>query len=254
MTILAIGGEDHDFGNVGGMTVDTATTAARNTTRARCSLRVEPSPVTNGIQIPFKQTSSNFWCGAQWYCVSLPGLASLNNCEYITFLDGATKRLFLSVVNGATLNSAAYYQLVKRNAAGTNTVLQVSGTLPAGLTFQKIDVYVNYAVSGQVKVYVNGVEIINYSGDVTTDSATSLSQVKLGGIGTAASTYNYWSELIVNTNDTRSLNLVTLPPAANGNTFQWSNSYASVDETTINDTDLCATANANDVMQATVTS
>jgi hypothetical protein len=86
----------------------------------------------------------------------------------------------------------------------------------------KIDVYINYAVSGQFTVYYNNVVIATYSGDVTTDSQTSLSFVDFGVAGSTNTGGNNvqtaWSEIIVATQDTRNMSLVTQVASAPGNT------------------------------------
>jgi hypothetical protein len=256
MTILFAGGEDVDFTKVGTVTVDTATTAARDTVLTRCSMKVLSGTITDCIQGALVAPTTSFWFTARSYFATFSGSNAITSNNFIVFQDGISRRLHLSVV-ASSYAAGAFYQLIKVDNSGTRTVLQTSSILPTALTKQKFDFFVNYAVSGQVIVYLDGTEIINYSGDVTTNSATTISHFDLGQLVSASGaggTATFWTEVIASTLDTRSLRLVTMPPAANGNTFAWTNSYASIDEITMDDADLCASAAANDILETTVTS
>jgi hypothetical protein len=149
--------------------------------------------------------------------------------------------------------SGGVYQLVKRNAAASVTTLVTSAIGVTATTQQKLDVHVTYAVSGGIDIYLDGSLIISYSGDVTTNSATTLSGFILGTTGVASVVTSFWSEVICASADTRAFNLVTLAPAANGNTYNWdTGSYANVNETTLDDTGLITSATAGQLAQFTV--
>jgi hypothetical protein len=240
MTFYFVGGEDHDFTKIGTCSVDTATTAARRTGNARCSLKVGPSAATtDGWQGALSSAQSAFWLTARYYIAATP---TTTNAEVCSLLDGSVRRLTLRISSGV-------YQLVKRNSVGTVTTLVTSSVAISALTVQKLDIQVNYAVSGTVNIYLDGSLIISYSGDVTTDSATTLSSFVLGNTGSAV----HWSEGICTDGDTRALNLVTMAPNANGNTFSFdTGSYANINETTIDDTGLITSATAGQLAQFTV--
>lgn len=252
MTYYFIGGEDHDFTKIGACTVDTSTTAARRTANARCALKVgASSAVTDGWSGTLSAAASQFWLSTQLY-FSNTG-ASNTSAEMIVLLDGTTRRLKLQP--SANVSGAVTWVLNKVTSSGTSTALATASAAIATSTLIKVDIYVNYATSGQVQVYIGGTKIIDYSGDVTTDSATTLSGFVLGQAASSNSLVSAnWSEVIVGTDDTRSLNLITLAPTANGNTFAWSNSYANLNEVTTDDTGICTSGTAGDLGQVTISS
>jgi hypothetical protein len=105
----------------------------------------------------------------------------------------------------------------------------------------KIDMYVNYANAGAVIVYIDTVPVLTYSGNITTNSVTTLTGVNLGqvlntgGGGAFAGSGTSWSEIIVASSDTRGLSLQTLVPSGNGASSQWTGNYSNINELTIND-------------------
>lgn len=244
MSFYFVGGEDHDFSPIGSCFVNTANTTARRTANARCSLIVAAAAVNDGWQGALTAAVSDFWFTARFFNEAVFGTQ-----DWLVFLDGSTRRLLIK------LDASGHIIIATRDATPTTTTLATSTlVLGLGVTPHKLDVQVSYGASGSVNVYVDGVLWVSYSGDVTTNSATTLSGFVLGSTSGNGSAVVYWSEIVCGTADTRHMSVITLPPAANGNTFAWSNTYASVDETTINDADLCASSSANDVMQTTVTS
>lgn len=251
MTYLFVGNEDHDFSPIGACTVDTATTAARRTSYSRCSLKVASAAPTDGWQGALSAVSSEFWLTARFSTVS--SAYGFVRPYVISLLDGPTRRLVLTLQTG-NLVQQDFWRLDKQNAANAITTLQTSTTMfPGDGSVNKIDVYVKYAVAGIVRVYIGGALIIDYSGDVTTDGATSLSSFVLGQASVYGPNYNiFWSEVIASTEDTRSMGLISVWPAANGNTFGWTGSYASVDEVTLDDTDVTTSSTANQLAQVTI--
>lgn len=245
MAYYFVGGEDHDFSRIGVVSVNTATTAARRTANARCSLQVGSSPAaTDGWQIAFGTTLTSFWHTGRFHSTTA---SNSNSHDLIAYLDGTTRRLIVHA-DGAT-----HIRISKQDNAGTRTTLATSSNVFTNNTLYKLDVQVlNYGASATVNVYLDGTLWVTYTGDVTTNGSTSLSGVVHGHVSISGA--GHWSEIIVTTDDTRNLGLVTLPPAANGNTFAWSNSYANVDETSTDDSDVCTSSAANEVMQTTVTS
>lgn len=248
MSYYFVGGEDHDFSRIGFVSVNTATTAARRTANARCSLQVGTgagNAATDGWQAALTTTATSFWFTARLYFASLS--SQLTTQDLLPFLDGTTRRLILCS------DASSHFRLSKQNAAGTRTVLATSSLAFTTSVLYKIDVQIiSYGAAATVNVYVDSVLWITYTGDITTDSSTSLSGFALGNCALNGS--HYWSEIICTSDDTRGLSLVTLPPAANGNAFAWSNTYASLDEVTLDDADLSTSAAANDILETTVTS
>lgn len=246
MTFHFIGGEDHDFSKLGVASVDTATTSARRTANARCTLKVGPAAgLTDGWVAALDSAVSELWLTVRSYNSDNAGVAGQ---DLISFMDGTTRRLVLTTDAGGA--GTTKIRLIKRNAANANTTLATASVNVSANTLLKLDVYVDYDVAGTVNVYQDGTLILSYSGDVTTDAATTLNGFVLGNYGAGS---QYWSEAIVATIDTRGLSCITMAPAANGNTFGWSNSYANVDEVTLDDSDLITAGAADLVAQTTVT-
>ena len=249
-----IGGEDHDFTKLGAVAVDTATTAARRTANARCSLRASNTSGAIGSEewrCDLSQAVSALWLTARFYISALSSGTGTN--YFICLFDGVNRRLFLTTSTGG---AGGFWRLSKRDTAGTVTVLATSSVGFVQTALQKLDMYVNYAVGGNVKVYLDGTLIIDYAGDVTTNGATTLSSLGLAhpiAVGTGTQ-FTYWSEIIAASEDTRAMGLVTLPPAANGNTFNWTGSYADLDEITLNDADIATSASAGQLAQTTIAS
>lgn len=255
MTFYFIGGEDHDFSRIGAVSVDTATTAARRTANARCTLKVGSSgqAATDGWLASFTAAQTSFWWTARMYITSFTS-GSNTLFDVVPFLDGSVRRLILGH-DGTGTAASPHLRLYKQSAAGVRTTLATSSNVIASANLYKLDIHVSsYGATGTVDVYMDGTLWLTFTGDLTTDSSTSLSGFAMGCNGSASTNTVLWSEIICASDDTRSRSLVTLPPAANGNAWAWSNSFANVDETTTDDTDIATSSSAGDVAQATVTS
>lgn len=248
MPYYFVGGEDHDFAKIGVTSVNTATTAARRTAYARCTLQVGgSSAATDGFQAPFTTTATSFWITGRWY--GFGSISGTNTFDFLALLDGATRRLMVH------MDGASHLRISKQNAVGTRTTLATSSLSLALTTQYKIDVQViSYGATATVNVYQDNVLWVTFTGDVTTDSSASLSGFVLGNTGTVGAAGTNWSEIIAGTADTRALSLCTLPPAANGNAFAWTGSYAGLNEVTLDDATLSTSATANELLQTTITS
>lgn len=254
MTILFAGGEDSELTKIGTCSIDTATSNTRRTAYTRCSLKVGGGAANDAWQAQFS-ASSTFWITGRVRVFSSGSI--LASTRVLSLLGGVTPRLALATTYSGSNNSfggsQSYWTLVKYDAAGASTTLATStGVSLNDVSLFKLDVFVNYAVSGQVQVYVDGTKIIDYSGDVTTNSNTTLSAANFG-VPTVSS-IGYWSELIVATIDTRSLGLATLAPAAAGNTYAWTGAYTTINETTLDDTTIAYSTTTGQVLETTVTS
>ena len=247
-----VGGEDSSLNKSGIGSVDTALVAARRTANARCSLRVGPGCANvDGWVATWATPRAEIWISARVHRV---GIASSLG-EHWALLDAVgNRRLSVNNVN----SSGTISRLNKRDSSGTVTLLTelAFNNYPGTLT--KFDLHVIYggAGVGQIRVFFDGALVYGYSGDLTTNSAiTGFSGFKFGGSTntSGASDGTYWSEIIVSDTDTRSLNLVTLAPSANGNAFTFdSGSAASINETTLDDSTLIASATAGQLAQFTV--
>lgn len=251
MPFFFIGGEDHDFQKIGVATVDIATTAARRTSNARCSLRVGPGiAATDGWFAVFSTPLTSFWWTGRVYFSAITAFPA-TAYDLVAFYDGITRRLNLGV---DTVANTPHLVLYKQTASGTRTALATSSNQLVIATQYKIDIQViAYGASCTVNVYLDNVLWLTFSGNPITDSATSLSGFAVGGVANSSS--SYWSEIIVSSNETRMLSLVTLPALANGNTFNWTTGTTTdLSEVTLTDATLASSATAGQIAQSTITS
>lgn len=238
--ILFAGGEDLDFVPIGSnygslLTVDT--TAGRfRSGYARCGISIT-TPVGGGlntlaIRATFAATTAFWFTGRAWTNTANGTWFANQNAWVLRDAAGVAR---LRIRNTGSSSGAAPvngpYAIEKINAAGTATQLGVNTSLGFVTTpaiANKMDVFINYTVTGTISIYVDGSLYFTYSGDVTTDSATTLGMLDLCPLTNANSFLVItWSEVIVATSDTRNLSLVTQTATANGNTHNWTGGTAS---------------------------
>jgi hypothetical protein len=253
-TFYFAGGEDLDFQTVGNVTVNTTTTAAfLRSSYSRCSMQVGSCggstifphnfQVANGLG-----SLSTFWATGR---VGHGGSTTSFTTNAIAFRFVDASNITRIQIIAASSNT---YQAQKITAAGATTNLGSAFSYTGQTTAtDKFDFYINYAVSGSLIIYINGIQVLNYSGDVTTDGNTTLSNFKIGNAN--LSIVAYWSEVIVSDTDTRAMSLVTLVPAANGNTHNFdtgSPAASNINETTINDSTLDGSSVAGQIDEYTI--
>jgi hypothetical protein len=247
--ILFVGGEDNEFKCVGICSVSTSS-SNYVTGYARLALatygQASQNPPTDSWQSPSFTAASDFWVHATFAPVT--GANGTNSQAFALLSPG--DNIARIVVAGT--GSSGQWKIRKGNAAGTFTDL-ASVTSPVfGGSGGRVDLHVNYAVSGSATLYVNGDQVASYTGDVTTDGVTSLSALRLSNPTTSG--YGvYWSEVIIATTDTRPLRLVTMAASANGTTTNWTNGgVTNINETTLNDTTINSSGTAGQIQLYTV--
>jgi hypothetical protein len=251
-TIYFAGGEDVDFYQQGGGAVDTTAGKFRST-YARCGLKVLGVTGSQGENywqnwVPF--SASAFWFTGQTIS-STSGLAIGN--PLVEFLDSSNiVRLRLS---GA--GTAARWKVEKLNSVGAATQLGSDFTMVySSTTLDKLDIDINYAGAGTFTVYMNGVQMFTFSGDVTTDGVAALANIRLKDESlTGFGGQRWWSEVIVTDSDTRSMNLQTLAPVANGNTHNFDTgtpAAANVNEIVLNDATIDGSTAAGQIDEYTI--
>ena len=239
MTILFIGGEIEDFATAVGAGYNTSGTSYRST-YARGALQITGATSSaNYVKAAFT-ASSQFSVTAR-----VLGSSTLSAQPFLHLLTGGSARLRLKLT-GAGPSTVILESVTSGGAA---TTLATSTLTVSNNTLYRLDLIVDYQVAGRVRLYVDQTLYIDYSGDVTASSATSLDGLLLATMHTGLPTY--WSEVIVSTQDSRSLSLVTLAPNAAGTTTGWtSGAYTDIDEQTAADSDVITSATANQVFQA----
>lgn len=248
-TIYFAGSEDSAFSSLINFGSNTSTNFYRSAFAragvAQTNFGSSPYPPLAYAMTPLFGPTSSFWIHAQHNCVATTGN---NNACMLAALDSSGVGRIL-VLGTATVGQV---KICTRNAAGTITTLATSaaGAVPqASLT--SLDLFINYAVSGQVTLYISGVVIADTGPgvNVTTDSATALAQVEFASM----TTQDGWSECIVQDTSTLGLALQTLPPVAAGNTQSWTpNTVGNVNSNTINDANFVAATAVNSLSQWTV--
>jgi hypothetical protein len=244
-TILFAGGEDSDF--TAGAGVSLAVGPYYYSAYAREGIFTSGTttePPTNYELSPTFTASSTIWVHA----TIDPNNADITNSEVLRVLspDGLARILIRAT------GTVGQYKISTINAAYTITdlVTMSSACFPTG-ALRMLDLYINYGTSGEVTLYCNGVSYADYTGNVTTNSATQLNQISLGGVNGGQSIL--WSEIIVATTDTRTMRLVTLAPAANGNTHNFDTGAASnVNETTLSNATVDASGTAGQIQEYTI--
>ena len=251
-TVLFAGGEDIDFSCIGACTTNSTAGYFRSgyaRTTYSATVASSADPPTNRFLTPTFTNSSTIWIHAENYSAAAAGTTTANQAIGV-YGSGGVRRLLLRGTG-----TTGQVKISTRNSAGTITdlVTCTSGGWPTSSSLNKLDWYINYAVAGHTTLYSNGVQICDYSGDITTDGVTSLSQVDFANPcgGACAGNPIYWSEIIVATTDTRDMNLFTCYPAANGTNMAWSGSYTNVNPTTVNDGSAITTASAAQVAEFT---
>lgn len=256
MTILFAANEAQDLLAVGSPTITVQSgTTVRRSANTRVSFNVGVSAgnqIANYVMAELGSTYTNLWVTWRGYLAST---TSTSGYPLLVFGRSGTKRV--GVFGSGTTSKLCVGKIDASNSF-TNLASE-TGTYSTA-TLYKFDLQIiNYGASGTINLYRANSDgtgsslIATYTGDLTTNSETALSQIFLGvSAPIASSGQGYFSELVVSTTDTRGMGLSTLAPAANGNAFQWSGSYTDVNDTaTVDATFITANAN-NDLAQTTI--
>ncbi len=255
--LLFSGGEDVDFlCNAGGScSIDTYSSDHRvNWSREAYQVYGNTSdPQTNRFATPTLTPSTALWVHAQ-YCTSYggcPTTTTSSGAQILRVLDSSSNPTLILRSTGNTGEA----KISSRTAGGTFTdLVTCPGTVIAAL--EQMDLYVNYSTSGEVALYINGVQVCDYTGNVTNgDGATTLDQIEFGSARSGY--YGAWSEVIVATTDTRAMARYTLNTVADGNTtgFSGTNICSAIWEATAyNDTSYGYTGSSNVTHECTVKS
>jgi hypothetical protein len=178
-----------------------------------------------------------------------------SNCIIMTWNDSSgNPRLCLRT--GSTGN------YVKLSTISGSTFTDLATSPTSAITLQAyniIDCQLTYSTSGTFTLYVNGVSLLTYSGDVTASSGvTTIGQVTFGSCSFNNNTLTcqtFWSELLVATVSTLSAGVLTLAPTGDGVTQSWTpNTVGNINPLVINDSNSVATSTANALSEWTTNS
>lgn len=223
MTILWCGGEDIDFVNAdistfgNGYDSEFARVALDRSSSISGYSVSSFGPITSGW-VSFRVRNGGGFYGTGARMVGLTKKTSLD------------KGIFVGV--------ASYLKVGLMQYDGTTctTLESESGQSIVSNEINRYDMQIiNYGSSAQVKVYIEGVLVIDYSGNIAIIGVDSFDSVAVfldttSGVGA--------SEIIVADEDTRLMRLKTLVPNAAGDTSaNWTGEYTDIDEITISDAD-----------------
>lgn len=236
MSILFAGGEDIDFPTPGSLTVVTTSSNFRSG-YGRCALQMNTSNSSVAKTNAFT-AQTNMWVSFRYF------VSAFVTARKILGLgkSGATP-------NGIFVGNASSSGKVTigKTDGTTDTVLATeSGTSLTSATIIRIDVHVSsFGASGTVEVFVNGASAVSFTGNLVVNSIADLDQVHLWGGSTPGSI----SEIVAADEDSRLFSVVTMPPNANGDANAWTNTFAAIDEITLDDTDLVSSATTGQAAQ-----
>lgn len=232
MNILWCGGEDIDFPNGAAPTVETSSYLFRSSLNIRCALSnasyTSPSKSTAFSPITSGWLSFRAYVASTGYSyIKSVGFGKLgaNIGALVIGGDSGGTKLTLWKLSGTTWTALA----------------SESGSSLASSTLYKFDINItNYGISSNVKVYMERVLLIDFTGDVTATGVSSVDSVWLFGPGSP------WrvSEIIVSEEDTRLLSLCTLPINAAGDSNAFSGAFTDIDEVINSDADVMYTNTA----------
>lgn len=257
-TLLFAGGEDIDFNcNSGGTcSIDTATDHFRSGW-AREAYRVNGivgDPAANRFATPPFAANSTLWVHARYCNDSCGSNATTANAQMLRLIDSSGNPALIVYGTG----TAGTIKVSSRDSSGALTDIV---TCPAAINLGlgQIDLYVNYAASGEIAFYNNGAKVCDFTGDVTNgDGATTLNQIEFASARAYEPYSNHsssWSEIIVATTDTRAMSRYSALTVADGNTtgFSGTNVCSSIwRAVTVNDANYGYSDSDNVVHECTI--
>jgi hypothetical protein len=243
MAILYCGGELEDVAAVGSVVLGTQASTFRSA-YARGAIETAGSAtwLTNYVQAAFT-AASLVGVTARLYSATF-----LANNAFFWLATGGSARLRLKI------NSTSPSTMTLESYNGTSaTTLATSSLTTTAAVLIRLDVLVDYQASGRVRVWVDGVLFIDYSGNVSAGGGTTLDSVNFSCLSSVSTAR--WSEIIVTDGeDPRPLAVKTLVPNATGDVTGWTSGvFGDIDDTTASDVDLAVSDTAMQVLAVNCT-
>jgi hypothetical protein len=253
MTVYWVGGgEDIDLTKIGSAVTNTTSFFRSGYGRSAYAC-LNPQGANAGYSWRGSNLFSlaTFWLGARfWNTATLTNPTTGNApVDLIRFYDASGTARLAIVNTGSSNYTSSTMVLQSINISGTRVQLGSSWTTGSTFTINqstpdKLDINLNYATSGFFNVYINGLSVFSFSGDITTNGITALAGFELFG-GNSVGNIGYWSELLIADFDTRLSSVYTY--------VQWSGPISGISELVANDlTGLSSTA-ASQVEDITLT-
>lgn len=227
MNILWSGGEDIDFPTIGGATVWTTPGYFRSGW-ARCGLRMQGGGETAKSLVFSGGAVTSAWLS---YEIAFFGSENATSVKFAGFgLSGTDKSLGVGSDASNGLKFCIYtWDGTTRTELASEVGASIISQPPASVTCQRLDIQLtNYGATATVNVYLDGVSLITYTGDVTISGVTGFDSVFIHG--PSASSGYALSELVVADADTRALlGLQTMALTGAGTINNWTNNtYTNV--------------------------
>lgn len=228
---LWIGGEDVDFLTALELGISTNTAHFRSA-YARCAIGQG-----TGTAVPRQNQFLAFPAGAvtsAWLSFRMFHNVNVLSNQFIGFgLAGTNKGLFLGVSTASTTRLA----LSKYDGATRTELATEAGNLFTTAVLHKIDMQVvNYGATATVNVFLNGAQVITFSGNVAVSGMTNFDCL-YQFLNTSVSNTHWESEIIVRDSDTRGIiGLKSDALTGAGTTNNWlNNTFSNINGTTISD-------------------
>lgn len=228
MTVYAVGAEADTFTFASGQAYGHETTSGRYDSNLSRGAML----VTNGsteIYLPFGTSLSSAWIHMRIY------QESLTSGTYITLRNAAGTETEYRI----STDASGFWTVARYKTASFTDLATTSSAAITANTLQDIDIfYTRHVSTGVFQVYVNGVSVMNFSGDTDTESAVAM--IRFEGLTTNTREMNI-SQVIVADENTIGWKLATLSPDGNGAQTAWTNDYTAVDEFSYNSADFIET-------------
>lgn len=215
MAVIWCGNEDVDFYP---NPLDIVTTGTR-TDYVRYGVTLDQQIVSNRFQ-----ELTDCWCSVRFWASSTgSGAPFLQIRDY----DSG---------NNIQLCKSSHNLLLRKN---TTTLVDSGDIQLSDGNQKKIDLQlINYGATATVNVFVNGVKVIEYTGDVSFAGITGFNCIATRPSSSSSSfgvSRGVTSEFIVATEDTRNMSLKTLAPVAAGDVNEWVGDHTDINEDIANE-------------------
>ncbi len=236
MAVLWCGGEDLDF-QQGSLPSVSTNSAFFRSGYARCAVGLPAAGnAMKGNQFPGGAVTTA-WMSFRMWCYGWGTSNKIGGFGQFSSYNG----LFVGVASSNAHRIALY----KFNGTTLTSLAAESGTSLIDQQLQRFDIQVtNYGATATVNVYVDGLLVITYSGDVTVSGMTGMDCTIFGPWGP---NWVFVSEVVVADEDTRTFSLVTMAPNAAGGTDNWTGAYTNCNPVTINDASAVYTNTASEL-------
>jgi hypothetical protein len=239
MSILWAGGEDIDFPN-GVAPFVLATVGVHPPWRAayaRCALYQQSNGTLNGPisrGVLFSPVTS-VWFSCQMFTNQFGAGAFNLNIKSIGLGQSATVCGLWIGTGGADSTKLALWK--SDNVTQTLLATELGNSL-ATFTLYRLDVQViDYGAAATVNVFLDGVLVITFTGDITVGAMTAFDSViftfSFDGVSNIRG--SCFSEIVVADEDTRGFAVQTLAPAGPGTVSNWTGAWSDINEIGIDD-------------------